>query len=213
MATRACSGYSIFLFNLIGRTEFEPVTSSVSGKPIPSDAVARRRVTAAEQGSAVAARCSVPDDVWHRCHLVSHSLRRCGRRCIRYSVDMSYQPMTLADLARLVAAEAGFDSRWRLVVEFLKEYHQEVAGARLRLLEDAPGPVGDERWDVLFAGLAEHLAMRDGRVAPDWAATRGLRRFWFPFDTPGARAQALVHSPAAFRRRGVFVPDYEIDAA
>jgi hypothetical protein len=21
-----------------------------------------------------------------------------------------------------------------------------------------PGPVGDERWDVLFAGLAEHVA-------------------------------------------------------
>jgi hypothetical protein len=46
-----------------------------------------------------------------------------------------------------------------------------------------------------------------------WAATRELRRFWFPFDTPGARAQALVHAPAAFRRRGVFVADYEIDAA
>jgi hypothetical protein len=30
---------------------------------------------------------------------------------------------------------------------------------------------------------------------------------------PGARAQALVHAPAAFRRRGVFVADYEIDAA
>jgi hypothetical protein len=40
---------------------------------------------------------------------------------------------------------------------------------------------------------------------------RGLRRFWFPFDTPGARA--LVHAPAAFRRRVVFVADYEIDAA
>jgi hypothetical protein len=28
-----------------------------------------------------------------------------------------------------------------------------------------------------------------------------------------ARAQALVHAPAALRRRGVFVADYEIDAA
>jgi hypothetical protein len=88
---------------------------------------------------------------------------------------VSYQPTTLAGLARLVTAEADFDSQWRLVVEFLKEYHQEPAGTRLRLLEDAPGPAGDERWDALFAGLAEHLAMRDGR--------------------------------------GVFVADYEIDAA
>lgn len=121
--------------------------------------------------------------------------------------------MTLADLARLVAAEADFDAQWRLIVEFLKEYHQEPAGVRLGLLEDTPAPVGDERWDVLFAGLAEHLAMRDGQAAPGWSVTRGLRRFWFPFDTPGARAQALVHAPAAFRRRGVFVADYEIDAA
>jgi len=121
--------------------------------------------------------------------------------------------MTLASLARFVAAEPDFDSQWRLVVEFLKEYHQEPSGERRRLLEDAPGSTGDERWDVLFAGLAEHLAMRDGKAAPGWSASRGLRRFWFPFDTPGARAQALVHAPAAFRRRGVFVADYEIDAA
>jgi len=132
---------------------------------------------------------------------------------VRYAVIVNYQPMSLAQLARFVAAEPDFDTRWRLVVEFLKEYHREPVGTRQRLLADAPGSTGDERWDVLFAGLAEHLAMRDGEDAPAWSASRGLRRFWFPFDTPGARAQALVHAPAAFRRRGVFVADYEIDAA
>jgi hypothetical protein len=121
--------------------------------------------------------------------------------------------MSLTELARFIAAEPGFDARWRLVVEFLKEYHWEPEGTRQRLLTDAPESSGDERWDVLFAGLAEHLAIRDGKDAPGWAASRGLRRFWFPFDTPGARAQALVHAPAALRRRGVFVADYEIDAA
>lgn len=132
---------------------------------------------------------------------------------IRYSVSVSYQPMTLAELARFIAAEPDFSTRWRLLVEFMKEYHREPTEVRQRLLADAPESAGDERWDVLFAGLAEHLAMRDGMDAPEWSASRGLRRFWFPFDTPGARAQALVHSPAAFRRRGVFVADYEIDAA
>jgi hypothetical protein len=126
---------------------------------------------------------------------------------------VDYQPMTIAGLAAFIAAEPDFDTRWRLVVEFLKEYHREPAGDRQGLLAEAPGLTGDERWDVLFAGLAEHLAMRDGAGAPAWSASRGLRRFWFPFDTPGARAQALVHAPAAFRRRGVFVADYEIDAA
>jgi hypothetical protein len=126
---------------------------------------------------------------------------------------MSYQPMSLVRLARFIAAEPDFDARWRLVVEFLKEYQREPAEIRQELLAEEPGPTGDERWDVLFAGLAEHLAMRDGEDPPPWSASRGLRRFWFPFDTPGARAQALVHAPAAFRRRGVFVADYEIDAA
>jgi hypothetical protein len=117
----------------------------------------------------------------------------------RYSVRVDYQPMSIARLAAFIANEPDFDVRWRLVVEFLKEYHREPAGERQRLLAGMPEPVGDERWDVLFA--------------PPWSASRGLRRFWFPFDTPGARAQALVHAPAAFRRRGVFVADYEIDAA
>jgi hypothetical protein len=71
--------------------------------------------------------------------------------------------------------------RLRLVVEFLKEYHGEPVGERGRLLAGMPEPVGDERWDVLFAGLAEHLAMRDGQDAPPWSASRGLKRFWFPF--------------------------------
>lgn len=121
--------------------------------------------------------------------------------------------MTIAGLAAYIAAEPDFDARWRLLVEFLKEYHREPATEHQQLLADAPGPTGDERWDVLFAGLAEHLSMRDRTDAPQWSASLGLRRFWFPFDTPGARAQALVHAPAAFRRRGVFVADYEIDAA
>ena len=119
----------------------------------------------------------------------------------------------MADLARYVAAESDFNTRWRLVVEFLKEYHREPTGTRWVLLQVEPASTGDERWDALFAGLAEHLAMQDGVDAPVWSASRGLRRFWFPFDTPGARAQALVHAPAAFRRRGVFVADYEINAA
>jgi hypothetical protein len=77
---------------------------------------------------------------------------------VRYPAVVDYQPMTIAKLAAFVAGETDFDARWRLVVEFLKEYHQEPPGERQRLLTDAPGPTGDERWDVLFAGLAEHLA-------------------------------------------------------
>jgi hypothetical protein len=189
-------------------------------------ATARRVVRPRRKAEIAAARCwqllvdLASARVSHCIWLCRDCLDRCRRACrrvlmaaFRYSVRVDCQPMSIAQLAAFIAAEPDFDVRWRLVVEFLKEYHQEPAGERERLLTDAPGSVGDERWDVLFAGLAEHLAMRDGSDAPSWSASGGLRRFWFPFDTPGARAQALVHAPAAFRRRGVFVADYEIDAA
>ncbi len=115
----------------------------------------------------------------------------------RYSRRADYQPIRMARLAAFVRGEADFDMRWRLVVEFLKEYHQEPVEERQRLLADTPEPVGDLRWDVLFAGLAEHLAMRDGQDAPLWSASRGLKRFWFPFDTPGAhRPWSMLRPPS-----------------
>jgi hypothetical protein len=60
----------------MGRTGFEPVTSSVSGMPIPFDPVAHGRVTAAKRGSTVMARRARADDAWRRRHLVSHWLPR-----------------------------------------------------------------------------------------------------------------------------------------
>src|SRR5260370_22718947 len=99
------------------------------------------------------------------------SRKRCGPGHVRYSVVVSYQPMSLAELARFIAAEPDFDTRWRLVVEFLKEYHQEPAGAPQQLLPDAPGPTRAERWDGRFPALPEHLAIRDGMDAPTWPAS------------------------------------------
>src|ERR1700690_2571772 len=54
------------------------------------------------------------------------------------------QPMSIARLAAFVGDEPDFDVRWRLVVEFLKEYHQEPAGDRQRLLAGMPELVGAE---------------------------------------------------------------------
>ena len=56
----------------------------------------------------------------------------------------------------------------------------------MALLSEEPPGTGDEHWDVLLAALAEHLA---------------------------ARADAVVHAPAAFRRRGVFIAPQELEGA
>lgn len=123
-----------------------------------------------------------------------------------------YEPMTLARLSTLLADAEG-PLRWRFLAEFLEEFSWETPVERLRLLTDIPSATGDERWDALLAALAEHLAARDGRGAPEWVGFRPLKRLWFPFNTPAARADAIVHAPAAFRSRGVYLSAHELDVA
>lgn len=120
--------------------------------------------------------------------------------------------MTLAQLAGHLA-QPDDSHRWRLVAEFLEEYRHEPIQVRLALLREEPPTTGDERWDVFLAALAEHLAARDNHGAPPWSDARHLRQFWFPFNTPAARVDAVVHAPAAFRRRGVFVSPVELQVA
>ncbi|HUZ37680.1 MAG TPA: hypothetical protein VMV17_15270 [Streptosporangiaceae bacterium] len=125
---------------------------------------------------------------------------------------LAYEPLSLVQLGRLLVG-ADQSRRWRLVAEFLEDYRWEPSGTRFALLDDEPPGTGDERWDVFLAALAEHLAARDGRGAPPWVEQRSLRRLWFPFNTRAARVDALVHAPAAFRRRGVYVAPQELDVA
>jgi hypothetical protein len=124
----------------------------------------------------------------------------------------AYQPLSLAALAGLMAG-ADDSLRWRLIAEFLEDYRHEPAASRWSLLQGEPAGTGDERWDVFLAALGEHLTARDGRTAPGWADGRSLRKLWFPFNTRAARVDALVHAPAAFRRRGVYVAPQELNVA
>jgi hypothetical protein len=123
-----------------------------------------------------------------------------------------YEPLTVERLAVLLAGSDD-SRRWRLIAEFLEEYRWEPQDSRAELLAAEPAPTGDERWDVFLAALAEHLAAKDGRGAPSWAEPRSLRQFWFPFNTRAARVDAVVHAPASFRRRGVFVAAQELNVA
>ncbi len=123
-----------------------------------------------------------------------------------------YAPLTLARLAALLGSDDEA-RRWRLVAEFLEEYRWEPSDARSALLTAEPLGTGDERWDVFLAALAEHLAAQDGRGAPDWVEPRRLRRFWFPFNSQAARVDAVVHAPASFRRRGIYLAAHELDVA
>ena len=65
----------------------------------------------------------------------------------------------------------------------------------------------DAHVDAYFGALAEHVATSNGIPVPPWstAPARFLDHFWWPSRTEGLHARALVESPAAFRRRGIFI--------
>ena len=130
-----------------------------------------------------------------------------------YAAGVGYQAMSISALAGYLAAARDDRERWRLVAEFLEEYRHEPETRRPGLLSEEPAATGDERWDVFVAALAEFLATRDGRGVAAWVHARGLKGSWFPFDSPAARADALVHSPASFRARGIFLAPQNLEVA
>ncbi|MFI6297572.1 hypothetical protein ACIBEJ_38675 [Nonomuraea sp. NPDC050790] len=121
--------------------------------------------------------------------------------------------MTMTELGDRLTAAQDERVRWKLVWEFLEEYRWEEPERQLPLLRDEPAPIGDERWDVLLAALAEHLAARHDAAPPAWTVPRVLRTPWFVSDLPSKRAEALVRAPAAFRKHGVFLAGSDLEAA
>jgi hypothetical protein len=124
-----------------------------------------------------------------------------------------YHLVTLGDLSGHLAAAANDKIRWKLVWEFLEEYRWEPAPGQPRLLAAEPDPTGDERWDVLLAALAEHLAPQHDLAPPGWAEERVLRRAWFPAELAVQRADAIAWAPAAFRKHGVYLSIKDLEAA
>jgi hypothetical protein len=78
---------------------------------------------------------------------------------------------------------------------------------RRAAIDRCPAPTGDARADAFLGALAEHLAATAGLERPGWSVEHGrfLECFWFPSPVPGFRALAIAESPAAFRRRGIFI--------
>jgi hypothetical protein len=114
---------------------------------------------------------------------------------------------SLAAVARRV--RAGEDFRYA-AREFLDEFALR-SDDRLRAaaIGERPAPTGDARYDAYLGALAEHVAAVHGLARPSWAIEPGrfLDRFWFVSEVPGFRAAAIAQAPAAFRRRGVFIPE------
>jgi hypothetical protein len=114
---------------------------------------------------------------------------------------------TLAGLARRACDGDDFHHAVR---EFLDEFALRADDlARAEAIEERPESIGDPRHDAYLGALAEHLAAVHGLTRPAWSVepARFLDRFWFVSEVAGFRAVAIAQAPAAFRRRGVFLPE------
>ena len=113
----------------------------------------------------------------------------------------------IADLARDIRETPTKNSqrRLRLVFEFLRELN-ESQQLSLRFAVE-PEATGDRRFDALLASITEDSCVRGGVAPPSWVFTdqRFLDEAWWVSDLKSARVQALVNTPASFRRRGVMI--------
>lgn len=113
--------------------------------------------------------------------------------------------LNIGDVAAAMRA-ATEKVRLRMFFEFIRG--ADEAGHRaVDLVNCEPGWTGDRRFDVLLAAAAEHIACRWGQPGPLWAVAsdRFLDFGWWVSDLPSARALSMVWTPAAFRRRGIYL--------
>lgn len=118
---------------------------------------------------------------------------------------------SLAGVARRALAGESFDLAARELLDELALLQTDEQ--RARALSEEPPLTSDPRHDAYLAALGEHFALRFGIDRPEWVTRpeRFLDRFWFKSAVPGFRATAIAQSPAAFRRRGVFVAAAALD--
>lgn len=115
----------------------------------------------------------------------------------------SSRPRTLFEVSRRAASgEQDFDPGQR---EFLDTFYADPA-ARDAALSARPIPLSTVH-DAYLAATAEYLARSYSIEVPAWSETHGngLKRPFFAGGLESTKALLTVQSPAAFRRRMLFV--------
>jgi transcriptional regulator with XRE-family HTH domain len=82
------------------------------------------------------------------------------------------------------------------------------------LTSQAPGLVGDTRWDAFLAAIVEDEAARKAISPPRW--TNDLKRFnrpfWYLSKNPRFHTWEIANSPGALIRHGVFAAEDELES-
>lgn len=103
--------------------------------------------------------------------------------------------------------------RLRVVLHDFGLVWQSATDDERAALVDIEPELFDPNWDAFLAAYVAHLCDQDGIEPPAWVLddSRFLPSFWFaggcfPFD----RQRTLFTTPAAFRARGIWLPDEEL---
>ncbi len=123
--------------------------------------------------------------------------------------DLALRPDSLIEVSRRAAAGMqDFDPALR---EFLDEFYSHPARRQAAIAEE-PVLLDDVK-DAYLAAVAEHLAACYQIEPPGWAEGHGrpLKRAFFAGGLESLKAILTVESPAAFRRRLLFVSKNALD--
>ena len=122
--------------------------------------------------------------------------------------------VTTRDLARQIAAslsgedrERGLAEARRLAFSFVEVFERSDVVDRQQIVAEEPGGTGDTGFDALLAAIVEHVCAKASIAVPDWVdePSRFLETWWFLSGLRSLHADALVHTPISFARRGLFI--------
>lgn len=137
-----------------------------------------------------------------------------------FAAGAADEPGTVGDWLRTTPpdarAQTAVDSARRVLVgepwaPVVRELLDALSLARddadlRRLVAGEPDPV-DPQVDAYLAAVVEHHCAQRAIAAPVWVLepSRFLSRWWWPGPTRALDAMCVRDSPAAFRRRGIFI--------
>ena len=125
---------------------------------------------------------------------------------------MAFRWPTISEVGAEVArclAENDEDAGRRLAFRFVEQFDKAGEADRKEMVEGAPLPTGDRRYDALLASLVEYSCIHHAMRPPDLVEgpSRFLDEWWFVSGMRSLQANAMVHSPISFKRRGVFITE------
>ncbi|BAM07886.1 hypothetical protein [Leptospirillum ferrooxidans] len=128
-----------------------------------------------------------------------------------------FRPGSLHEYSQALAN--GNPDGW-VLGEFLDAFYEAPPNHRQNMIEQEPELLGGkirngDVTDAYIAATAEYLAWHFSLLTPDWTqdSRRIMKEPWFATDIEGLKTLLAMESPAAFRRRNLFVSQNALSRA